>query len=151
MILSDGSARHADDLNWRVNALYCILVALMRCTSSVALNFDNRRVLCLWLRSSAWLECRPVTADVAGSNPVGVAVALPDGSATRRWFCIGGFCCMIVSVAMMKLFIVIDNRIVEAWLRSSVVERLSVEEDVAGSSPVGVALLRIFWELESLS
>lgn len=58
---------------------------------------------------------------------------------------------MIVSVAMMKLFTVIDNRIVEAWLRSSVVERLSVEEDVAGSSPVEVALLRIFWELESLS
>lgn len=151
MIWKHGSTRHADDLNWRVNALYCILVALMRCTSSVALDFDNRRVLCLWLRSSAWLECRPVTADVAGSNPVGVAVALPDGSATRRWFCIGGFCCMIVSVAMMKLFIVIDNRIVEAWLRSSVVERLPVEEDVAGSSPVGVALLRIFWELESLS
>lgn len=113
MIWKHGSTRHADDLNWRVNALYCILVALMRCTSSVALNFDNRRVLCLWLRSSAWLECRPVTADVAGSNPVGVAVALSDGSATRRWFCIGGFfCCMIVSVAMMKLFIVIDNRIV---------------------------------------
>lgn len=51
---------------------------------------------------------------------------------------------MIVSVAMMKLFIVIDNRIVKAWLRSSVVERLPVEEDVAGSNPVGVALLRIF-------
>lgn len=51
---------------------------------------------------------------------------------------------MVVSVAMMKLFTAIDNRIVEAWLRSSVVERLSVEEDVAGSSPVGVALLRIF-------
>lgn len=51
---------------------------------------------------------------------------------------------MIVSVAMMKLFIVIDNRIVEAWLRSSVVERLSVEEDVAGSSPVEVASLRMF-------
>ena len=151
MVLSDGPARHADDLNWRVNALYCILVALMRCTSSVALDFDNRRVLCLWLRSSAWLECRPVTADVAGSNPVGVAVALPDDSATRRCFALAGFCCMIVSVAMMKLFIVIDNRIVEAWLRSSVVERLPVEEDVAGSSPVGVALLRIFWELVLLS
>lgn len=51
---------------------------------------------------------------------------------------------MIVSVAMMKLFIVIDNRIVEAWLRSSVVERLPVEKEVAGSSPVEVALLRIF-------
>lgn len=92
MIWKHGSARHANDLNWRVNALYCILVALMRCTSSVALDFDNRRVLlCLWLRSSAWLECRPVTADVAGSNPVGVAVALSDGNATRRWFCIGEF------------------------------------------------------------
>lgn len=66
-------------------------------------------------------------------------------------FALAGFCCMIVSVAMMKLFIVIDNRIVEAWLRSSVVERLPVEEDVAGSSPVGVALLRIFWELVLLS
>lgn len=63
----------------------------------------------LWLRSSAWLECRPVTADVAGSNPVGVAVALPDGNATRRCFALASFYCMIVSVAMMKLFIVIDN------------------------------------------
>ena len=27
-----------------------------------------------------WLECRPVTAEVAGSNPAGVAIPLCEGS-----------------------------------------------------------------------